>query len=300
MYPADELPSHAFKTELVGDNRVDRRHETGRLLHQQITGRALLHIEILVRQHMRLAVHRHGQLLSRLECAQLIRCEGGDGVGGERRVLPEAFAERAIVGLRAQGDERVLGGREVDALHIELGREDRHELPEEPLVHGRRNADGATQRLPHFDFAIFASGTAQCRQLPHGLHRRLERGIARRLHQSFERREVHRLATGELAMQPVGQERRDRREQPTGHDQDFVQRRECGAIVGALDVVEAVATPSHIPVRDFVVDERHERARRGGGVVALEEVVDLVLDRGETRQHPAIEQRPALPRRIVA
>ena len=107
LYPADELPSHAFETELVGDSRVDRRHEPGRLLHQQITGRALLHFEILVRQHMRLAVHRHGQLLSRLECAQLIRCEGGDGVGGERRVLPEAFAERAIVGLRAQGDECV-------------------------------------------------------------------------------------------------------------------------------------------------------------------------------------------------
>ena len=49
-------------------------------------------------------------------------------------------------------------------------------------------------------------------------------------------------------MHPVGNERRDWSEQTTCHHQHFVQRRESGAIVGAVHVVKAVTVETHVPV----------------------------------------------------
>ena len=62
-------------------------------------------------------------------------------------------------------------------------------------------------------------------------------------------------------------------------DEHLVQRRERRAVVVAVDVVEAAAAQPHVPVRDVVVDELDDRARRGGRVVRVERGVDRLLDR---------------------
>ena len=53
------------------------------------------------------------------------------------------------------------------------------------------------------------------------------------------------------------------------HDdhQHLVQRRERRAVVRRVDVVEARAIEAHVPVRDVVDDEVHERARRRRRIV---------------------------------
>ena len=60
-----------------------------------------MHVEIIGREHVRLAVDRDGERLSRLERAQLVRGERGDRGGRERCLLAEALAQRAEVRLRA-------------------------------------------------------------------------------------------------------------------------------------------------------------------------------------------------------
>ena len=83
--------------------------------------------------------------------------------------------------------------------------------------------------------------------------------------------EVHRLVgAGEVAVQLVGDERAERREQLRDRRQRLVQRRVRGR-VGRLP--EARPRPAHVPVRE-VVDELGERLRAAQRVEVLERVGD--------------------------
>ncbi len=77
-----------------------------------------------------------------------------------------------------------------------------------------------------------------------------------------------------------------------------MQRRERRAVVVAVDVVEPPAAQPHVPVRDVVVDELDDRARRGGRVVRAERGVDSLLETRETADHPTVQRGTRLDRRI--
>src|SRR5450759_5465331 len=103
----------------------------------------------------------------------------------------------------------------------------------------------------------------------------------------------------ELPMDPVGDERSKGSEQPARDGDDLVQRRERGAVIRALDVVEAVAALAHIPLRHVLVEEAHHRFRGVGGLVAAKQLVGFALHGGKPRQNPSVKERTILWRRIL-
>src|SRR6185503_12535432 len=106
-----------------------------------------------------------------------------------------------------------------------------------------------------------------------------------------ERSQMHRCA-GELAMHPVGDERRKRREKPARDREDLMQRGKRGAVVLTVHIVETMSALADVPLRHILVEEGHDRLGCVGRFVSLEHPVGLGLYRREPRQNPPVQQWP--------
>jgi hypothetical protein len=253
--------------------------------------------------------------LAVLEGADRLAAERGHGLGGQRRALPEALAEVAEVGLGLERDERVAARRPAHLLDVELRREqarERVQLAAHRRLPAPTPAPGATgdelaERLADVDPDGLARRAAEVGEAAHALDRRVERRVERdRLPVAHVRGEVDALAVvepaGERAVQPVGEERREGREQPRRHEEHLVQRRERGARVGrrlAPFEPEARARQPHVPLAHVGVEELHHAPRGRRRVVRGEQRVGVALRRREAAQHPPVERGPRAGRRVV-
>ena len=98
---------------------------------------------------------------------------------------------------------------------------------------------GAAQRLAHLRLRLRAGGAAELDRQPHGVHRRFEAGVGERLVGGREVAQVDRvgqlaelfgLAAGQVEVDLVGEEWRERREQRGYLEQAVAQSGERGPV----------------------------------------------------------------------
>src|SRR5438552_1847484 len=101
-------------------------------------------------------------------------------------------------------------------------------------------------------------------------------------------------------MHPVRNERGEGSEEPACNGDHLVKRCKCGPIVLSVDVVEAVTTLAHVPLRDVLVEKRHHSLCGVGSLVTTQEIVRFALDGRESRQNPSVQQGPVLRQGVIS
>ena len=217
------------------------------------------------------------------------------------QALAELGPEHLEVGLDDVGDELVLAADEAQVLDVELVEHDVAEaLDGARLGLGQRH-DDLGQRLARLDRRGVARGAAHLDHAPRRRHVERHAGVDGLLVGDRPGAQVHALAAPsasdrahQVLVQLLGDERRERREQLGHRDERLVQRVVGGQLVGvALALPEATPAAAHVPVAE-VVDELLDRAGGAGGVVGLEAGGDVLDERVELADEPAVEQRPLL------
>ena len=107
-----------------------------------------------------------------------------------------------------------------------------------------------------------------------------------------------------MPVEHLGDERRERRDQPGEGGEHLVERGVGARLAGLIPIrvlavlggPEAGAAAADVPVRQ-VVQKRLDGARRAGDLIAVERTCDLLGQPVEPEQDPAVERRPLGERR---
>ena len=161
------------------------------------------------------------------------------------------------------------------------------------------HAKHSGQRLANLDACVLTRGTTERGKRSDVTHYALQVNIDCSRSCAREWSKVYGPCC-ELAMHPVRNERSEGSEEPACNGDYLVKRCECGPIVLAVDLVEAVPTLAHVPLRDVLVEKSHHSLCGVGSLVATEELVRFVLDARESRQNPSIQQGPVLRQGVIS
>ena len=238
--------------------------------------------------------------LATLERAQRIGRQCGDRRGGPRRLLAPPLPSARKFGLASS----VTSASALDAnstrLHVELRREQRHELLQ--IASTASPCRGSTHTIRASGWRTFTPADSARRAAERGeradlAHRLLELRLRRRTAPAARTaRRAPDSPVSSRCIQSVtnGANGASSRQLATSTSCSVAN---AARLSGAVDAVEPLARAAHVPLRDVVVHELHHDARGARRVEAVEQAVRRCLDRREAREHPAVERRPSLARR---